>query len=327
MPRRALHRGTIIIALLGLLALGAALPAPGAPTPWTDKDLPSWQGPTRRVLLEYIYAVSTPGHRDFIPVPERIAAFDLDGTLISERPRLWVMEVALARLARICGRPSARSQDLAGLCAAAARRDYGYLRRHIGQSLSLPLLGMTRAGYRALARQVFETAVNPVKKLPLRRMVYRPQVELIDLLHRRGFRVYIVSGSDQFAMMAISRKYLHVAPERCIGTTFQVRLELAGGRLRFYRTGLRKGDVNLRRVKAKKLMARTGLPPVLAFGNSPGDTWMLRFAASAPRRSLCLVLDHDDPREFVYRRRRFLTLARRQGWQVVSIKRDFKVVF
>lgn len=317
----------LFIFLLAIVSMVSAQAAQAEVTPWTDKDLPSWQGPTRQMLLEFVFAVSTPGHKDFIPRHERIAVFDVDGTMMTERPLIFVMEVALAHMAKECGKLRQRSPAMAELCDAAAKHDYKALYGRIGQILSLPLYGMTHTEYRALALKVFETTINPVKKIPQRRMVYRPQVELVDLLHRRGFTVYLNSGSDVFALMAISRKYLHVPPERCIGTTFTVRLVVENGRLRCYRTGLEGGNLNLRENKVSNLMNRTGMPPVLAFGNSSGDEWMLRFAAAGPRRHLSLVLDHDDPREFVYRKPKLLATAQKEGWQVVSMRSAFKVIY
>lgn len=327
MTLRINSKSILIACLACLMLLTVAAMAQAQPAPWSDKDLPSWNNPMRQMLLEYVFAVSTPGHKDFIPAEDRLASFDMDGTLISERPILFVMEIALARMAQACGRLSRISGRNQVLCNAAARKDIRFLYRHIGETLERPFLGMTHAEFRALALKVFETMVNPDSGRPLYKNVFRPQIELIDLLHRRGFKVYLNSGSDVFALMAISQKYLHVPPERCIGTVFQVQLKMDQGRLRFYRSGIGPRGVNLRQVKAANFVNRTGRAPVLAFGNSSGDEWMLRFAAASPRRSLSLLLNHDDPREFVYGKRGILDMARKEGWHIVSMKQAFKEIY
>ena len=49
--------------------------------------LPSWNdGPAKQSIITFVDKVTTPGSPDFVPVPERIAMFDNDGTLWCEQP-------------------------------------------------------------------------------------------------------------------------------------------------------------------------------------------------------------------------------------------------
>src|ERR1043165_4615543 len=49
--------------------------------------LPSWnEGPTKSAIIAYVTEVTTPGLKDYIPIADRIATFDNDGTLWAERP-------------------------------------------------------------------------------------------------------------------------------------------------------------------------------------------------------------------------------------------------
>jgi len=49
--------------------------------------LPSWNdGPAKKAVMEFVAKVTKEGSPDFVPVPERIAVFDNDGTLWSEQP-------------------------------------------------------------------------------------------------------------------------------------------------------------------------------------------------------------------------------------------------
>jgi phosphoserine phosphatase len=311
-----------VAAVILALCLLAAAPA------WAAGDpLPSWQGPVKARLSEYIDAVTTPGGKDFIPQAERIASFDMDGTVIAERPMPFVMDISLVWLKQHCpefGKKGARQK---ALCRAAAASDPKAMRRMIGSLLTMPYLGMEMDAYRALALKVFETYSNPVKKMPLKDLIYAPQLELMELLKAKGFRVWMCSGSAISAIQAISQKYLGVPPERCIGTRFQVRVSEKDGKLLFQRGEIVDGLLNLQQTKAANLKLATMTGPVLAFGNSSGDIWMLKYAASSKRRSLALVLNHDDPREFVYAKPDLLELAKKRGWIVVNMKRDWKKVF
>ena len=291
-----------------------------------DKDLSCWQGTARNTLLNYIADVSTPGSKDFIPAKDRIAVFDMDGTLMSERPFAFVFEATLCYLVRHKAALSSKGPQFEALCEAAEKLDIKYLRKNPDQTFVLPFEGKTFAFYKSWCLNLFETEINPLKNRPQKDLIYKPMIELIDLLHKHGFQVYVVSGSMQFAIMAISEKYLHVDESRCIGSMAQATARKDGDRIVFLR-GKIQPPPNVRSGKAVRIMMRTGQAPVLAFGNSPGDTWMLDFTASSPYRHMAFVLDHDDPREFVYGKPEFLRTARTKNWVVISMKESFKTVY
>jgi phosphoserine phosphatase len=292
-----------------------------------EDPLPSWQGPVKAQLLEYVAAVSTPGSKDFIPPQERIASFDMDGTLIAEKPLPFVMDISLVWLKKHCPAYGKEGARQAALCRAAATGDRKEIRRRIGDFLTLPYLDMELDAYQALALQVFEKYRNPLKKKPLKELIYAPQLELMAYLKTKGFQVWLCSGSAICAMQAISAKHLDVPPQRCIGTRFAVEVDEKNGRLSFKLGDIHTGLLNLGKVKAANLKLATVTGPVLAFGNSDGDIWMLKYATDSPRRGLALVLNHDDPREFVYDKPDLLKLAKKRGWTVVSMKKSWRKVF
>jgi len=285
-----------------------------------------WQGEVRDTLVDYIFDVSTPGHRDFIPVQDRVAVFDMDGTLLAERPHYFVLEVVMHYLIEYAPELSRKGPATKALCDAAEAGDIQYLRRNLEDTFVLPFEGQTYDFFRDYCLKVFETAVNSQNGKRHKDLVYQPMIELIDLLHARGFSVYVVSGSFQFAIMAISEKYFHVEESRCIGSRVEATVEKRNGRMVFLR-GKGRPPINLGRGKAVRIKMRTGQAPVLAFGNSNGDVWMLEFPATSPYRHLSGVIDHDDPREFVYRKEALLRKAQQEGWLIVSMKAHFKTVF
>ena len=49
--------------------------------------LPSWNdGKAKQSIIDFVAKVTTPGSPDFVPVAERVATFDNDGTLWCEQP-------------------------------------------------------------------------------------------------------------------------------------------------------------------------------------------------------------------------------------------------
>ena len=288
--------------------------------------LNSWRGEVRNILLDYIGSVSTPGSNDFIPAKDRLAVFDMDGTIMSEKPFPFVFEAAIRYLARHKTEISSKGPQYKSLCEAAEKLDMDYLYKHFNQIFVLPFKGKTYEYYRNWCLQLFETEINPLKKRPQKALIFKPMIELIDLLHEHGFQVYVVSGSLQFAIMAISEKYLHVDESRCIGSMVQARAKKDGDRIAFIRGELQPPP-NVKSGKAIRIMMRTGQAPVLAFGNSKGDSWMLDFTASSPYRHMAFVIDHDDPREFVYHHPALLKMAKEKKWVIISMKENFKTVY
>lgn len=320
-PHRRRSLAAIISALLCLL-LAASLAA-------ASDELPSWRdGQTRQNILAFVHAVSTPGDPAFLPPRERVAAFDLDGTLLSEKPHFFVMQAAFARLWRVCPELGQKNPNpkAANLCRAASKRDWEYLYKYIGLTLTLPFEGMEFTRYRNFCAEVFARGHNPVKKRPLHEMLFEPMLELIDLLNRSGFSVWVNSGTDQFALQAIAPHYLHVPEERCVGSEVWGDLKEENGRI-VLRRGLEKPPVNLGPGKVIHQFKRAGRRPILAAGNSMGDALLLKWTSENPHASLCLVIDHDDPREFVYSDPKLLKLADERGWQKVSMAADFKRVY
>ena len=61
--------------------------------------LASWnEGEAKQSIVRFVESVSKEGSADFVPVPERIAMFDNDGTLWGEQPMYFQLLFALDRV-------------------------------------------------------------------------------------------------------------------------------------------------------------------------------------------------------------------------------------
>lgn len=327
---REISRRTGVIFFVIVIALSAVLfqlhKIPNTFALEPNGALNCWQGDVRTILLDYIDSVSTPGSDDFIPSKNRVAVFDMDGTLMSEKPFPFAFEAAVRYLVQHKRELSLKGSQYKALCDAAKTLDVSYLRKHMDQTFVLPFKGKSYEFYRNWCLKLFETEINPLKKRPQKALIYKSMIELIDLLHQHGFQVYVVSGSMQFAIMAISEQYLHVDESRCIGSMVRAKAKKDGERIDFLR-GEFQPPPNVNSGKAIRIMMRTGQAPVLAFGNSSGDTWMLQFTSSSPYRHMAFIIDHDDPREFVYHHPALLKTAKEKKWVVISMKKNFKTVY
>src|SRR5580704_9757640 len=86
-----LLRGFVLVTSLTLVYAGEVA-AQGDP-------LPSWNDTApKKAIVAFVEKVTKEGGPDFVPVPERIATFDNDGTLWSEKPVPFQLIFAMDRV-------------------------------------------------------------------------------------------------------------------------------------------------------------------------------------------------------------------------------------
>ena len=100
--------------------------------------LPSWQGDVRNKLITYMLEVSKEGHPNYIPEVDRIAVFDMDGTLLTEKPIYFVFDVAIHHMKEHYDALSSKGPRYKSLCDAARKRDYAYLIKNAEDTFVLP---------------------------------------------------------------------------------------------------------------------------------------------------------------------------------------------
>jgi lysophospholipase L1-like esterase/PAS domain-containing protein len=353
-PASASIASAVAVPLIALGLLGAAVwfgstpaPAPMAgPTAAAiaADPLSSWNdGPTKRAILEYVAAVTTPGSKDFVPVAERVAVFDNDGTLVCEKPIAHGMFLIDRVKALVERRPElAYEEPFTTLLTG----DLDFVRR-LGKKffadLSFAALGgVPEEKLEAEARDFIRTARHPAFDVPLGETTFAPMKELIAFLRSRDFSVWICSGSGVHFMRPAAGEWYGIPPERVIASrpTSEMReiedLELAAGESPNKRLDLvvlpELQVLNDEERKPVSIGEQIGRRPIFAAGNvgTGGDVEMLRWSQSGDRRSLQLLVLHDDAdREMAYGEPQdeSLTAAERYGWQVVRMAQDWKTVF
>lgn len=312
--------------LVFLVVFAAALPA-------TADDLPSWAaGPVETAILEWVEAVTDPGHPDFIPEPERVAVFDNDGTSSCERP---------ANLARLFHRDSLRDMARRGEIDGQAMplrawidddrqalREFGYPEAYRARNAAFA--GMETGAFTDSVGAWVARNRHPRFGVPYTDLYYAPMAELRALLTANGFQVWIVTGSTQGVIRAISERAIGVPPERVIGSFSMMEYQVdEAGVGRVVRAADQVG--NTYEAKPANIETRIGRRPVFAAGNSNNDEPMSRYALSGERRGFALWIHHDDPdREYAYDRstnRIAALVEEKTDAHEVSIRRDWVRVF
>jgi phosphoserine phosphatase len=298
------------------------------------QPLSSWQdGPVRSAILDFVQRTTDPRSADFVPPATRIAAFDNDGTLWVEKPFPNEVYFTLARVkALVATEPSlAQKQPY----KAVLEGDAAYF-HEAGLPAVLELLvkthsGMSQDDFRDEAEKFLAVARHPKLDRPFEQLVYQPMLELLVHLRANGYQSWICSGGDTDFMRVFVPRAYGIPPERVIGSEFKREVRTEGGRTTIWRLPLIDA-VNDKDGKPIGIDARIGQCPVLVGGNvlSGGDIAMMEYSKSRARTSLQLLVNHDDAqREFSYEEKdgASLAAARKHGFQVISMAKDWKVIF
>jgi len=298
-------------------------------------------GTARAAIIEFVERVTATGGGDYVPPAERVAVFDNDGTLWCEKPMPVQLDFILRRLAAMADEdPGLRTRQP---WHAAYTRDYSWLSQVItshyqGDDSELPVLaagilqafaGISVEDFEAQADAFLRGAKHPTLGRGYLACGYRPMVQLLDYLESNGFANYIASGGGRDFMRPISQEMYGIPRQRVIGssTTLAWEPDEGGGRI------VRKPELDVvddGPAKPVRIWSRVGRRPLLAAGNSNGDLPMLAFTGQPGRPSLRLLVLHDDhAREFDYTAgaEQALQQADSNGWTVVSVKHDWRVVF
>jgi phosphoglycolate phosphatase-like HAD superfamily hydrolase len=324
--------------LVGALALSSATAITPIRIAFAQDDpLPSWnEGAVKQAILSFVARVTTEGSEDFVPLNERIAVFDNDGTLWSEQPFYFQLAFALDRIKELAAANPALAtiepykSVLAGdLAAIAALGEEGLM-----QVVALSHAGMTTVEFDALVKDWLKTARHPRFDRPYSDLVFQPMLELLAYLRANGFKTYIVSGGGVDFMRPWVEGIYGIPPEQIVGSSIKAEFRLDGDtvsiekrpEVEFVDDGPGK-PVGIHRF--------IGRVPVIAVGNSDGDLQMLQWTTLNPGPGLGLIVHHTDAdREWAYDRKssvgrldKALDEAPGRGWLTADMKTDWKVVY
>jgi len=313
--------------------LEAEAPAPVAVYGCEGDPLPSWaEGETKSAILAFLGAAVDPHAAGFIPPEERLATFDMDGTLLVEKPEYRLVEFMTAR-AVAAAREDAALRDnpvIAALLAGDEEAVRAFPPAEATQALESVNLGLTPAEYVAAARADAMERPHPRYEVAVPGLVYQPMKELIALLSHHGFRVYLSTASEQDFARSFSAEAFGIPNERVIGSVVTHRVETREGRLVVLRDGAIAEPFNVHEGKPIHIQRRLGRAPAVAVGNSDGDLEMLRYARSRSGPSLAMLVHHDDEtREYAYDRgaEESLAAADELGIVVANMADDFAAMF
>jgi len=280
--------------------------------------------------------VTTQGSPDFVPVDERIATFDNDGTLWAEQPVYFQLFFAIDRVKELAPQHSEwkTKEPFASLLKGDLKGVLAGGEHAMLEIVMATHAGMTTEEFEKIVKDWIATAKHPVTKRPYTEMVYQPMLELLAYLRANDFKTFIVSGGGIEFMRPWTQEVYGIPPEQVVGSSIKTRFEMRDGKPVL----VRLPELNFIDDKDGKpigINSYIGRRPLAAFGNSDGDLQMLQWTTGGQGSRFALYVHHTDAeREWAYDRDssigrldKGLDEALEKGWTVVDMKQDWKRVY
>ena len=330
----------IVLALVTALALCAPAAAED------DAPFRSWnpEAPALKVLVDYVENVTNEMSPDYIPPSDRIATFDMDGTLCAELNPTYLEYYLLAW--RILKDPSYQPD--------AEMLEFGRMLRDHALDKSFPdhmdmlhathaakaYAGMTLTQFQDFVTNRLVQEADGFEGMTYTNTFYLPMIEVVEYLQDNGFKVYVCSGSDRFICRTYIEGVLDIPYENVIGMDVAVEATNQEGTdgLDYVYTSedniIRTDRLlikNLKMNKVAQIVKEIGRQPVLSFGNSGGDVSMHNYTLFSNKyRSAAFMLVADNEEQDYGSAEKVQPLKEKwaaSGYNVISMRDDFRTIY
>jgi phosphoglycolate phosphatase-like HAD superfamily hydrolase len=341
MSRHSVSRKfAILVVVWAFAALAHCVTAQARP----QDPLPSWNdGPAKQAILTFVKTTTDPASPKFVPPTARIVTFDQDGTLWVEHPMYTQVVYCLERVpAVVSKKPELKNVEPFKTVLSGNRQALAKLSmQDLEKILAATLTGMTVEEFRAEVKKWLERAKDPRWHRPYTELVYQPMIEVLRYLRANGYKTYIVTGGGQDFVRVYAEKVYGIPPEQVVGTAGGTKYgyDQSGRPILTKEPKLLLNDDKAGKPEGIHLII--GRRPYGAFGNSGGDRQMLEYTGAGDGARLMMLVLHDDgKREYAYGpaeglpdtrvgtfTRALYDEARKRGWIVISMKKDWKKIF
>ena len=308
-----------------------------------EDPLPSWNdGPAKKSIIEFITEVTKEGGPNYVPLEDRIAAFDQDGTTWVSHPIYAQAVFTLDRVKELAlQHPEWKDKDpFKSVIAGDKEAMSKFSEADWEELLAATHAGMSTEDFQDIVKKWISAARDPRWKKPYTELVYQPMIEVMNYFRANGFRTYFVTGGGQEFVRVYSEDVYGIPPEQVVGSSILTKYEYRDGK-----------PVLLREPKIFFVDDKVGKPvginlfigkrPYAAFGNSTGDQQMLEWTQAGDGKRLMMLVYHDDKeREYAYGpagglpdthigafTQALMDEAKKNGWVVISMKNDWKQIF
>ncbi len=307
---------------------------------WNDDS------PTKAKIIEFVEDVTNPFSANYIPPEDRIATFDMDGTFYCETAPLYFQETMFLHRVLDDKNYTAPKKYL-NLAKKIKPKVYAKQKLTPAESklyfegLTAVYAGMTDEEYRAYVRNFMQDNETGLTNLKRGEAFYLPMVEIMSYLTNNGFQVYIDSACGVSTTRELINGVIPIQFDRILGSDFNYTSTNMGKDTphdHFYDRHKEKIIIsgkplidNAKTIKIFSIMNQIGKRPVLAFGNSGGDSGMLEYTLQNDKyRSMSFFVICDDTERELgnpTRAKSDTALALKRGWNPISMKNEFKTIY
>ena len=307
--------------------------------------IPYWteDSPAMASIVDYVKSLTDENSDEFVPEEERVAVFDMDGTLYGELfPTYFDQCLLMYRLLHDdTYQASAEDREFAQALETALL--HGEKEpdspRSTAQMAAESFKGYTVEQYRDYVRKFMSQPAVGFENMTYGEGFYEPMAALVQYLAEHGFRVYICSGTERSLARELSEDKLGkwIPPYQVIGSSFSLTATGKGDtadRDYTYTSDdqvLLEGNMtykNLKWGKIVNIVDEIGIVPQLAFGNSSGDFAMAQYTVQNGGKAYMLLCD-DTERDYgnVEKAASFEQKCKELGFKTVSMKNEFKTIY
>ena len=314
----------------------------------TASDFQYWNAdsPTLQKIINFVEDVTNPNSPNFIPVDDRVATFDMDGTFYCETAPIYFQEAmffyraledknynAPKEMVAFANKIKPKVYNKTGLTKSENDKYFRYLTKAYE--------GMTDEEYRAYVRNFMQTNETGLTNLKRGEAFYLPMVEIISYLSNNNFDVYIDSACGVSTTRELVGDIFPIRYDRILASDFNytsTRMGKDDPKNHFFDRRKEKivisGEPLIDNGKTRKIFSiinQIGKKPVLAFGNSSGDTSMFEYTLqnNKYRSEVFYVLCDDTEREMGSPSRvaKEKVTAAQRGYNTISMHDDWKTIY
>ncbi|CAE6959568.1 haloacid dehalogenase-like hydrolase [Vibrio sp. B1ASS3] len=299
--------------------------------------LPSWKdGASKTAIVNYVDQSLDTTKSTFIPEQDRIAVFDNDGTLWSEKPFYFQLAYALDEVKIMAkDHPEWKTQepfksvlndDIEGVFKGGEKA--------LLEIVKVTHSGMTVEEYQEKVAQWLKAAKDPRFGKAYTELTYKPMREMVTYLQEHGFKTYIVSGGGVDFMRVWAPEVYGIPEEQIIGSALKYKYDYNDGKPTVTKLG-EILTIDDKAGKVENIQHIIGKKPVLAIGNSDGDHAMMQWATSQPNSMAMIVHHTDEDREWKYDRKSSVghldkamdEANQRDNWHLIDMKNEWCTVY
>ncbi len=333
--------------ILAVLLSFSAIAAETETAEYEDEEIfAEWNegAPALEALIDYVESVTDEASPDYIPPVDRIAVFDMDGTVYGELFPTYLEYYMLAwrilkdpsiepdaemlkvgRTLRDCALDNSFPEDMPVQHAIQAARAYA---------------GLTLNEFADFVTEILLRDVDGFEGMTYGEAFYQPILEVVEYLQENEFKVYIVSGSDRFICRTLIEGHMDIPYENIIGMDVALEATNQNGVDGLDYVYTAEDDVirsdrllikNLKMNKVCQIAQEIGRQPVLSFGNSGGDVSMHMYTISnnVYKSAAFMLVADDDVRDYgnPEKAEELREQWDEKGFNVISMKNDFRTIY